>query len=232
MPDELPRAHFDRLKRQLQDSILRGYPNPERRGCPGARVLQELARRPLDDNLESDSDWQHITHCSECYREFLDVRTAMKRRQKTRQVTIGLGLAAAVALAAFVVFSNRQAGALRSDRPQVAEQIYRPLIIDLESHSMTRSAKGKDETNPLLLGREPEQLIIRLPFGSKAGTYEIQFLKTPDRPLLSVTSKARLDNGVPALTTRVDLSKYEPGKYYIGVRQVPWDWTYYPTLLQ
>lgn len=233
MPDDSPRAHFDRLKQQLQDSILREYPNPERRGCPGNTVLQEFARRPLDDNLEGDANWQHVTHCSECYRGFLDIRTALKRRQKTQRAAIGVGLAAVVvAAAAIIIFTNRQPGAPRPERPQIAEQIYRPRLVDLEGRSMTRSGQGKDETKPIVLGREPEELTIRLPIGSKAGKYEIQLLKTADQPLLSVTGDARIDNGVTALTTRVDLSKYEPGKYLIGVRQVPWDWTYYPVLLQ
>ena len=47
-PEESPESKFDRLKKQLQDSILRDYPNPERKGCPGGAVLQELAERPLD----------------------------------------------------------------------------------------------------------------------------------------------------------------------------------------
>ena len=45
--EESPEARFDRLKRQLQDSILRDYPNPERTGCPGDAVLRRLAETPL-----------------------------------------------------------------------------------------------------------------------------------------------------------------------------------------
>src|SRR4051812_4759025 len=96
MSDESPHARFDRLKKQLQDSILRDYPNPERRGCPGNASLQTLARRPLDDRIEGDPNWQHVTHCSECYREFLDFRAGIKRRQKSKQVSIGVAVAAAV----------------------------------------------------------------------------------------------------------------------------------------
>ncbi len=70
-PEESPEAKFDRLKKQLQDSILRDYPNPERKGCPGDDVLKELAERPLDQAVEDDPHWHHVTHCSECYREFL-----------------------------------------------------------------------------------------------------------------------------------------------------------------
>ena len=232
MPDESPHAHFHRLKRQLQDSILREYPNPERRGCPGNPVLQELAHRPLDEAVEGDSNWRHVTHCSECYREFLNIRAAMKQLQKRRRAALGLGLAAVVAVSAIIIFTNRHTSAPRSPTPRIAEQIFHPRLIDLEGRSTTRSEKGNEEAKPILLEREPEELTIRLPFGSRAGTYEIQLLKTADRPLLSVAGQARIDNGVTALTARVDLSKYDPGKYFFGIRQIPWDWTYYPVLLQ
>jgi hypothetical protein len=232
MPDESPRAHFDRLKRQLQESILREYPNPQRRGCPGNFALQGLALRPLDDSLEGDSNWQHVTHCAECYREFLDIRAAMRRRQKTRRAAIGVGLAAVVAVAVIIVFAHHPAGSPSSTRPRTAEQIFHPRLVDLQGRSGTRSDKGNEDTNPIVLGQEPEELTIRLPFASRAGTYEIQLLNTANQPLLSVTAQARIDNGVTAFTARMDLSNFEPGKYSLGIRQIAYDWTYYPVLLQ
>src|ERR1019366_3000699 len=142
MPDESPHSHFDKLKRQLQESILRDYPNPERRGCPGEAAVRMLARRPLDDSVEGDPSWQHITHCSECYREFLDIRAGMKRRQKALRVGIGLGVggaAAIIAVVAVVILGNRQSGGPRPTRPQIAELVYRPRFVDAEGWSMTRS---------------------------------------------------------------------------------------------
>src|SRR5580704_8427670 len=97
---ESPDLQFDKLKRQLQDSILKDYPNPERKGCPGDPVLKELAARPLDDSLEQDSHWHHITHCSECYREFLRFRAERQRGARPRLAKIGVAAAAAVIIAA------------------------------------------------------------------------------------------------------------------------------------
>jgi hypothetical protein len=233
MPEESPHAQFDRLKKQLQDSILRDYPNPERRGCPGNAAVRKLAEKPLDYNLEGSSNWQHLTHCSECYREFLDIRASMKRRKKAQRVGIGIGVAAAiVAVAAIIFLGNRQGAGSPPVRPQIAERIYRPRMVDLEGLSMTRSEKGRQEIKPILLGREPEELTIRLPFGSKAGAYEVQLLKNADRPLLTATGEAKIENGVTMLTLRMDLSAYEPGRYFFGVRQIPWDWTYCPAEIQ
>src|SRR5215510_12420959 len=217
MPEESPDARYDRLKKQLQDSILNDYPNPERRGCPGDVVLKELAGRPLDDDLEGNPQWHHVTHCSECYREFLAYRAAGRGRSKSTTVRIAWAAAAAVIIAAGVAFfvANRgPAGAPRSQPPTVV-RVFRPRLVDLEGRAMTRSEEGKQETKPILLGREPEELTIRLPFGSKAGRYEVQFLKDADHPLLSLTGQAEIRDGVTALTTRVDLSQYAAGRYFI-----------------
>src|SRR5258708_37664453 len=103
-PEESPDTRYDRLKKQLQDSILNDYPNPERRGCPGDRVLKELAGRPLDDDLEGTTQWQHVTHCSECYQEFLAYRAAGRGRSEAAKVRVAWVAAAALIIAAGVAF--------------------------------------------------------------------------------------------------------------------------------
>jgi hypothetical protein len=185
----------------------------------------------MDEDIEGDRNWQHVTHCSECYGEFLDIRAGMKPQQRTKRAAIGLGLALLVAAGALEFLLNRHTVASRPKRPQIAEQIYHPRIVDLEGRSVRLAEKG-DAEQPILLGREPEELTIRLPFGSKPGRYEIQLLKTADHASLSATGEARVENGITSLTTRVDLSNYEAGKYLIGVRQIPFDWTYYPVTIE
>src|SRR5215831_12033959 len=95
--EESPDARFDRLKRQLQDSILRDYPNPERKGCPGDAVLRRLAETPFDRSIEDDPNWEHVTHCSECYQEFLAFGNEFRTRVKARKVRIGWAVAAIAA---------------------------------------------------------------------------------------------------------------------------------------
>ena len=115
---ESPDAQFDRLKSQLQNSILSDYPNPERKGCPGDAVLKELAARPLDDSLEGDSHWHHVTHCSECYRDFLGLRAEFRRKAKARLAKIGVAAAAAAALIVGGTFL-----AIRESTPQSAPRL-------------------------------------------------------------------------------------------------------------
>ena len=59
------------IKDLLQQSILRNYPNPERKGCLESALITEVGQQRLP---HEDSRWAHISHCSECYREFLDCR--------------------------------------------------------------------------------------------------------------------------------------------------------------
>ena len=232
-PEESADARFERLKKQLQDSILNDFPNPDRKGCPGSAVLKEFAIRPLDDNFEGDPNWQHLTHCSECYREFLAYRAESKSRARAARVRIAWAVAVtAIVAMGFGIFFASRTPLPKPRTPQTTARVFRPRVVDLEGRAMTRSEEGKQETKPILLGREPEELTIRLPFGSKAGTYEVQFLKDADRPLLSLTGDAVIRDGVTALTTKVDLSQYPSGRYFIGVRRPPWDWTYYPVVLE
>jgi hypothetical protein len=232
-PEESADARYERLKKQLQDSILNDFPNPDRKGCPGEAVLKELAARPLDDELESDPRWQHVTHCSECYREFLAYGAKSDSRVKRAKVRIAWAVAVTAILAiGFGLFFASRTPMPKPRVPQITARVFRPRVVDLEGRAMTRSEEGKQETKPILLGREPEELTIRLPFGSKAGTYEVQFLKDADHALLSLTGEATILDGVTALTMKVDLSPYTPGRYFIGVRRPPWDWTYYPVVLE
>ena len=228
---ELPDAQFDRLKSQLQDSILSDYPNPERKGCPGDAVLKELAARPLDESLEGDPHWQHVTHCSECYREFLGFPAELRRKAKARLAKIGVATATAAALIVGGTFLAIR-GSTSAKRPLNAELMFRQRIVDLQGRAMTRSEEGKEDTKPIVLQREPEALTIRLPFGSREGAYEVQIQKSAGHPLLSATGEAKVENGTTALTAKMDLSKFEIGNYSICFRRLPWDWTCYPVVIR
>lgn len=68
---ETPEQKYERLRLAVQEAILRDYPNPERKGCPDSARVREVAWR---DELIKDAVWQHITHCSPCYAEFLEFK--------------------------------------------------------------------------------------------------------------------------------------------------------------
>jgi hypothetical protein len=72
---ESPEQKWDRIQKKIQQAILTAYPNPNREGCPGSAGLMDLARRAAAlATLEGDPGWEHVTHCSPCYKEFLEAR--------------------------------------------------------------------------------------------------------------------------------------------------------------
>ena len=73
---ETPREKYERLQRAVQEAILRDYPNPEKIGCPGSAVIREVAFR---EELTKDAAWEHITHCSPCYAEFLQFKAGWRQ---------------------------------------------------------------------------------------------------------------------------------------------------------
>lgn len=226
--EESPEAKFDRLKQQLQDSILRDYPNPERRGCPGDAVLRELAVRPLDQAVEDDPHWHHITHCSECYREFLDFNNAFRSGVKVRKARLGWGIGVAAVILALAALVGVQRGFIFPKRPQNAELAYAKRTILVPS---TERSAGGNEQEPIYLDRLPLDLTIELPTGSKAGAYELQ-LKMNDRTVVSAAGNAEIKNGTTAFTARMNLSALEPGNYSMIIRQVPHDWNLYPVVVR
>ena len=86
--DETPEQKYARLQREIQNAILSEYPNPERRGCPGRTVVESFAKNPdqitVEEDRNPDSKWYHITHCSPCYAEFLELRDGLSGEASAR----------------------------------------------------------------------------------------------------------------------------------------------------
>src|SRR5437867_5471341 len=100
MPQNMERPTPAEVKQVLQQAVLRSYPNPERKGCPGTDVLHKVAeqsRPPRDDR------WEHIIHCSPCYREFLDCRHTFLRQRRRHRIFSRL-LFVIIGLAMFLTF--------------------------------------------------------------------------------------------------------------------------------
>jgi hypothetical protein len=83
MKAETPEEKFNRLRDILQNLWLKAYPNPDRIGCPGGRAVENLAKRASDlrDDIEAEPDYEHVTHCSPCDREFLDAREKLRAEE-------------------------------------------------------------------------------------------------------------------------------------------------------
>ena len=65
---EIPRLSDEELLALLRQTSLSGFPNPDRKGCPSADVLETLALHPGQISV-TDPVITHVTHCSPCFGE-------------------------------------------------------------------------------------------------------------------------------------------------------------------
>lgn len=231
--DESADQIFEELQDIVQQAILREFPNPERKGCSGTESLRQLANRPRPTR---DAVWEHVTHCSPCYREFLDLRTQVKsQRERQRRIEIRRRVLVAAALLVLVggavaTYEMSQRGYFRTAPPAGT---YESASLDLKDRSVSRSVeKQAPKTQPLVLPARRLDLSILLPIGSEPGIYDVQLLKKIDEPILSASGEATVQQGITVLRAKIDLAGQAAGNYLIGLRQTPSEWTYYPVSIQ
>jgi hypothetical protein len=230
MPDESRSEDEEReLLDLLAKSALNDYPNPQRTGCPGREFLERLAFS-RESILLSNPRLDHIVHCSPCFRELSDIKTALQKRK--RAIWIGLAAAAALILIAVGVWWSGAFGRLKSPgrdgklAPIIAE-------IDLQNSSIPRGSRSDSQQNrPIVIPRGQLRLTILLPFGSDAGTYEIQMFKEVGKPLITSAGQAATGNGVTKLDVHVNTSLLAPGSYLLGVRQPPLESVFNPITIR
>jgi hypothetical protein len=221
---ETPEEKFDQISRAVQESILRNYPNPERRGCPGDEVVRSVASR---SELKADDVWEHITHCSPCYAEFLTYKDEFRRKRqrdvRVRRRTM-IGLAAAVAVGVPVVLVTRR-------HEQSGEVIIAEW--DLERYAPSRSLEQDPNRPPFRAPLRRGQIRVRMPLGTDEGTYEIEVRRTEEGPALTTaTGTAQIVDGHTILPFEIDLSDLPAGSYFAAIGGHGKSWRVQPLILQ
>ena len=64
----------------IKERTRTAFPNPERIGCPDSERLKETAGRTDYERLFEEPVWEHITHCSPCYQEYLEIVRQRKQQ--------------------------------------------------------------------------------------------------------------------------------------------------------
>ena len=225
----------EQIKHLLQEAVLLNYPNPERRGCLDRPLLRQVAEQRLPYER---SEWEHITHCSPCYAEFLELRAmVLQRRRSRRRITVAAAGAIAAALVAAVYYAALAPPAPRVP-PTVAKQSSEApshsgdekatktltAVLNMQSASPTR---GSDDGHPgprtgdlqrLPRGRMAP-LLIYLPFASEPGAYEVRVTKHEgdSAAMATFAGSADLRDGLTVLRVSPDLSSFAPGTYVLTV---------------
>jgi len=76
----------------------------------------------------------------------------------------------------------------------------------------------EQEQQTLILYRWTRHLILDLPAGSKPGIEEeIGIFSETDVEILDATAMARSENRVVYVEVNIDVSRFEPGEYFLGV---------------
>src|SRR5215469_7496797 len=155
--EDTPEKRYERLQGAIQDTILRNFPNPERKGCPGDTVVREVAGRR---ELIEDDAWQHITHCSPCYKAFLQYKNEFRvvRRRNGLKLVVG-AVVFAILGASITLYEVRH----RSEPAGASRGVYEAAVVDLRNASSKRGTKGESGNAPtLFLPRKPLALSIYL----------------------------------------------------------------------
>lgn len=219
MGEETPEQKFERISRAIQESILKNYPNPERRGCSGDEVVRTVAART---ELQPDEAWEHITHCSPCYAEFLAykerLRQARKRVVRLRRRTL-IGLVAAVAAVPVVLIT-------RPKDDLIAEW-------DLERYAPSRSIGEDQNRPPFRAPLKSGRIRARLPLGTDQGTYQIEIRRTEEGPALkTATGNAQIVEGHTILPFDINLSGLPAGSYFAAIGGRSHSWRVQPLILE
>src|SRR6516225_9379609 len=115
---------FDRVRKELQESALREFPNPERVGCPDAETLAGMSRRIIQ---MTQGQLHHVTHCSPCFETFLAIRQEMRQRRIVRFRIAAVASAAAIILGAIIYWI----GVVGPTSPVQIASVTTPATLDL-----------------------------------------------------------------------------------------------------
>jgi hypothetical protein len=193
---------IERVRKELQESALREFPNPERIGCPDPEILAGMSRGIVP---MTQPQLHHITHCSPCFQTFLAIRQEMRQKRVAR-------IRIAVAACAAVVTS-----ATLDLRPQT------------ETRGLEQERPAKP---PLILPRKRLRLTLYLPIGADEGEYSLQLLDGQLRTLLKQHLTATLQDHVVTAVAELDLSSLSPGLHTLAIRKSGDEWRTYSVLLQ
>lgn len=231
------------LQKLLQSAALKAYPNPERKGCPGTKVLDEMAEAsaPFKHPL-----YEHVATCSPCLQEMLELRGQKLRARKARsrkQLRFVMGLAATAAILGLVAFllrymrpsvPQRQNAQVTSNGNDSQDKQLLAGVLDYRTLPAQRGS-GESGAPPQVLKKLTRRLTILLPVRSEAGDYEIEIRRASDMSRVEAYQATAFkgNDKVLKLQFEVNLSKLSSGSYFAAWRHFgTTSWDFGPFLIR
>ena len=208
----------------LERLFLEANPNPNRIGCPGTLVLNELASRKFP--IESPAE-DHLAECSPCFEEYLELRQEYEGRQR-RTTGLMVAAVAAAALALFLLMSQYW----RTPN-KVSDKVYTaknnpPHPIGRLDYRVQERQNAPPESLAVVSSAAKELQIV-LPEGSKAGDYALEISAAVARGSQVEQYKGKASpekGGAIRLSAPVDFSSLPKGSYEVRWRRTgseSWD---------
>ena len=219
---------IERVRKQLQESALREFPNPERIGCPDPETLGGMSRRIIQ---MTQDQLHHVTHCSPCFQTFLAIRQEMRQRRVVRIRIAAVACAAAIVIGAVIYWT----GVVRPTPPVQIASVTTPATLDLRPLTENRGLEQERANTPkpqLILPRKHLRLTLYFPVGADEGQYALQLLDGQLRTLLKQHVTATLQDHIVTAVAELDLSSLSPGLYTIAIRKIGDEWRTYSVVLQ
>jgi len=230
----------------MNEFLLEGFPNPERKGCPDENTLKAFAEKRIPAN---DPVGLHVASCSECYAEYRHYRldwitahppatgdpapirpTSLKapiaNSSSRRLLAFAASILLVVGAAIAYRYEHKVSGSTHvwSAQPTYAK-------VDLFEAPTVRGAQ--DQTAPLsnkvTLPAAMVDLTITLPRYSAGGRYTVRVAqdKAGTQRIAEAEGTTSQENQKTLLTVTLDLRNAKAGSYFLATIRASDNGAYY-----
>jgi hypothetical protein len=200
----------------IEEILLTGFPNPERKGCPPAEVIEALGNQKLG---RDDAAWGHIWSCSPCFKDFKVIRDARIERVERAYRKERMRRRFLVAAAATVLLVTAGYFLVTGARSGVAPG-FAVVSIDLSNSGVVRGAEPDGDAPVAQLPRRLDEIHLKLPTFSRHGRYVVAIVESRAENA-AVALGSAVTKGSEAQSTIIvtlDLSSAKPGRYFLETR--------------
>jgi hypothetical protein len=217
-------GNFDKEEERILEvfsrGLLREFPNPDRQGCPPSEVLKRIASHEMP--LSEAEKWlDHLGSCSPCYRDYLDLQAAHRKRLRWAWFAVAAGILLSILVVGRILFPRHH----EVPPSQIT------AVLDLRDRSVTRGAEQGPAEGPLEVSRHASQWDIQLPLGSADGPYEVRLTTPQGQQVFAARGVATISGGITLLRVEASRSSTSPGLYVLQLRTPTSGWNSYPVVV-